>query len=79
MLIVIFDIKFVIIIEWVPEDQAGNSMYCREALIRLKETIGMRPDCGLTGNDFCTRTKPYPKKSYKQTSPCLCSIFLRIR
>jgi hypothetical protein len=37
MIIVFYDIRDVIMIEWVPEDQTVNQKYCMEFLTKLQE------------------------------------------
>ena len=45
MLIVFFDIKGIIFVEWVPSGQTINQYYYKDVLIKLKERVKKkRPD-----------------------------------
>jgi len=39
MLIVFFDIKGIIFVEWVPSGQTVNQYYYKEVLIKLRERV----------------------------------------
>ena len=50
MLIVFFDIKGVILEEWVPEGTIVDQHYCKEVLIKLRERVRRRrPELWLNG------------------------------
>ncbi|KAL4112100.1 hypothetical protein QTP88_015948 [Uroleucon formosanum] len=50
MLIVFFDIKGIIFVEWVPSGQTVNQYYCKEVLIKLRERVRKkRPDLWKNG------------------------------
>jgi len=45
MMIVFFDIRGVMYIDWVPEDQTVNQVYCKNVLTNLRERVRRRrPD-----------------------------------
>jgi hypothetical protein len=57
MVIVFFDIRGVIMTEWVPEGQTGNQKYYLEVLTKLRERVRKkRPELWKRNHGFCIKT-----------------------